>query len=47
MREMSHDNINPFVGATVDLPDISYLMAYCPKGSLQVDNYIFYMTLFM
>ena len=36
MREMQHDNINPFIGACMDVPTACALFLYCPKGSLQV-----------
>ena len=39
MRELSHDNINPFIGASIDAPNTCFLMAYCPKGSLEVGEY--------
>ncbi|KAJ8319406.1 hypothetical protein KUTeg_004497 [Tegillarca granosa] len=35
MRELRHDNINPFIGASIDGPQIIIVTAYCPKGSLQ------------
>ncbi len=35
MREMSHENVNAFVGACVDPPHICVVSQYCPKGSLQ------------
>ncbi|WAR02467.1 ANPRA-like protein [Mya arenaria] len=35
MREMLHDNINPFVGACFDNPSSCVIFIYCPKGSLQ------------
>ncbi|XP_070554875.1 speract receptor-like [Ptychodera flava] len=35
MRDMRHDNICKFIGASVDRPHICILMEYCPKGSLQ------------
>jgi len=40
MRELRHDNINPFLGACIDSPVIMIVTAYCSKGSLQV--YILY-----
>ena len=36
MKELSHENINVFIGATIDGPHICTISAYCPKGSLQV-----------
>lgn len=36
MRELRHDNINPFIGACIDSPSILIVTAYCAKGSLQV-----------
>ncbi|XP_006821919.1 speract receptor-like [Saccoglossus kowalevskii] len=35
MRDMRHDNIAKFIGASVDRPHICILMEYCAKGSLQ------------
>ncbi|XP_002733692.2 atrial natriuretic peptide receptor 1-like [Saccoglossus kowalevskii] len=35
MRDLVHDNINPFIGACVDPGNCSILMQYCRKGSLQ------------
>ncbi|XP_076458574.1 speract receptor-like [Babylonia areolata] len=35
MRELRHDNINPFIGACIDSPSILIVSAYCTKGSLQ------------
>ena len=36
MRDLSHENINPFVGACVDPPNICVIYNFCSKGSLQV-----------
>ena len=35
MRDMSHENINPFIGACTEPPNICVLTQYCPKGSIQ------------
>ncbi|GFT69472.1 guanylate cyclase 32E [Nephila pilipes] len=35
IREMRHENINPFIGAGVDPPNICILTLYCARGSLQ------------
>ena len=35
VRELSHENVNPFVGASVEAPNIYILMLYANKGSLQ------------
>ncbi|XP_071130761.1 guanylate cyclase 32E-like [Mytilus edulis] len=35
MRELRHDNLNPFLGACIDSPVIMIVTAYCSKGSLQ------------
>ncbi|XP_077994096.1 atrial natriuretic peptide receptor 2-like [Glandiceps talaboti] len=35
LRDMRHGNINQFVGACIDPPDICIVTHYCSKGSLQ------------
>ncbi|XP_048580890.1 atrial natriuretic peptide receptor 1 isoform X2 [Nematostella vectensis] len=35
VRDIQHPNINPFIGACVDTPNIWILTQYCNKGSLQ------------
>ena len=35
VRELSHENVNGFVGACVDAPNVCVLMLYASKGSLQ------------
>lgn len=39
MRDMLHENINPFIGACVEAPNVCILMLYAQKGSLQVILY--------
>ena len=36
LKDIVHDNLNVFVGACVDPPNICLVWHYCPKGSLQV-----------
>ena len=36
VREMRHENINPFIGATVETNNISILTLYCDRGNLEV-----------
>jgi hypothetical protein len=36
MRQMTHENINTFVGACIDPPKAAILMGFCSRGSLQV-----------
>eukprot|EP01135_Chromosphaera_perkinsii_P000203 Nk52_evm7s48 gene=Nk52_evmTU7s48 len=35
VKEMVHTNVNPFIGACIEDPDIYILMDYCSKGSLE------------
>uniref|UniRef100_T1KKV6 Guanylate cyclase n=1 Tax=Tetranychus urticae TaxID=32264 RepID=T1KKV6_TETUR len=35
IREMRHENINPFIGACVDAPNVTILKLYCARGSLE------------
>jgi hypothetical protein len=39
MREIRHDNINPFIGAAVEPCRIQIVSEYCHKGSLPVCNH--------
>ncbi|XP_074642113.1 atrial natriuretic peptide receptor 2-like [Tubulanus polymorphus] len=34
MRDMNHENLNAFIGACVDAPNICLLFNYCQKGSI-------------
>lgn len=34
IRDLRHDNINPFIGACMDAPTILVVTSYCGKGSL-------------
>jgi len=34
IREVRHDNLNPFIGACVDPGAVSVLTEYCSRGSL-------------
>lgn len=36
ISDITHQNINTFLGACVDTPNISIITQYCNKGSLQV-----------
>jgi len=33
---MRHENLNSFIGACIDAPNISVLFMYCARGSLEV-----------
>ncbi|GBM93806.1 Receptor-type guanylate cyclase Gyc76C [Araneus ventricosus] len=35
MKDLRHDNLNPFTGACVDPPNICIVTEYCAKGSLK------------
>ena len=38
VRDLSHENLNPFIGACIESPNILLVWSYCKKGSLQVCN---------
>ena len=38
LKDIVHDNLNVFVGACIDPPNICLVWHYCPKGSLQVSH---------
>ncbi|XP_038077863.1 atrial natriuretic peptide receptor 1-like [Patiria miniata] len=35
LRDLQHTNINPFLGACVELPNVCIVYKYCSRGSLQ------------
>ena len=35
MKELSHENVNPFVGLCADPPNICIITNFCSKGSLR------------
>ena len=41
VSDLTHQNVNTFVGACIDNPNICLLTQYCNKGSLQVIIIIF------
>jgi len=38
LKDMVHENLNVFVGACIDPPNICLVWHYCPKGSLQASH---------
>ena len=44
VRNLNHENINPFVGACVEAPNTCILMLYAQKGSLQVWEHCYVLT---
>lgn len=40
MKDLRNDNVNAFIGASVDPPNFMVLTEYCSKGSLQVSSYL-------
>ena len=40
LRDLRHENMNPFVGFFVDAQRPSIIMEYCNRGSLEVSYYI-------
>lgn len=36
MRDLRHENLNQFIGVSLDAPRIIILTEYCSRGSLQV-----------
>ena len=36
MKKLIHDNLNVFIGASIEMDNISLVWHYCTRGSLQV-----------
>ena len=37
MKDLRHDNLNSFIGASVDPPNICIITEYCTRGSVKVN----------
>jgi hypothetical protein len=35
MKDLRHDNLNTFIGACVEVPNICIITDYCSRGSLK------------
>lgn len=38
LRDMRHDNLNAFIGACTESPNICIITEYCTRGSLKVGS---------
>lgn len=49
MRDLRHENLNGFIGACTDPPNICIVTEYCNRGSLKVlrANVLVKSTIFM
>jgi len=39
LKELNHDNVNAFVGASIEPGNICYLMQCCSRGTVQVSPF--------
>ena len=38
LKELVHDNVNRFIGACIDPPNICIVTQYCARGSLKASD---------